>query len=237
MTTLTLRDCIDAAIRGESVEPIGCDRFRIVVRSWYQDRAKSIEQGPAVLVTDRPEAIVTGPACEERGRDDRQDTRWVECVREVRIGEIGAGFVALRTTRRSSGCDYSGGELLLPLVGQPPELSFGGAYQAWCADVEPDARHFLVSLASSRRVRRMVEFAAGAAHAFAPHAQRRNAWRCALRALGARGHLDSVVRSVRTATTKSAIRLGWQPPVPQPTFWAGLPRGVVAVPLEDRTDA
>ena len=141
------------------------------------------------------------------------------------------GFVAYATYRHSTGCQYVGGDYVVPLAGEVPVLEYGSAYARWAERMEAEAYQYLNRLATDKKVRRSLRFAAGVAHSLAPHDQRRKAWVGVLRALGVHGDVSRIIGSVRTATCKAALRLGWQSSVAKPEYWEGLPAGVVEISL------
>jgi hypothetical protein len=186
------------------------------------------------LVTNCPGVIKLGEASTERGGDRRLDESWETNYREVQIGELPAGgFVAYATHRHSTGCQYVGGDHVVSLVGEVPTLEYGTAYAQWAEVMEAEAYQYLEFIADRlpKKVGHSLRFAAGVAHGLAPHVQRRRAWVSALRGLGVQGDVSRITISVRTATVKAALRLGWQPNVAKPKCWEGLPAGVVEISL------
>lgn len=210
------------------------DGVKVVVRSHSSDRYKTITEGPGRLITNCPEAITLGEQSTEQGGDRRRDESWETNYRNVRIGELPmGGFVAYATYRHSTGCQYVGGDYVVPLAGEVPVLEYGSAYARWAEAMEEEAYAFLASTAEgcAKKVQHSLRFAAGVAHGLAPHDQRRRAWVSALRGLGVSGDVSRIIGSVRTATCKAALRLGWEPSVAKPDYWGGLPCGVVEIPL------
>jgi hypothetical protein len=208
--------------------------MKVVVRSHSSDRYKTITEGPGRLVTNVPEAITLGAMTTERGGDPRLDESWETSYRNVCIGEVPeGGFVAYAMYRHSTGCEYVGGNYTVPITGNVPVLEYGSAYARWAEAMEGEAYAFLVSRAEgcTKKVQQSLRFGAGVAHCFAPHDQRRRAWVSALRGLGVKGDVSGIIRSVRTATVKAAITLGWKPTVAKPAYWEGLPSGIVEIPL------
>ena len=205
---------------------------KVVVRSHSSDRYKTITEGPGRLITNVPETVTIGEVTTERGGDRRLDESWETSYREVRIGEVPVGgFVAYATYRHSTGCQYVGGDYVVPLAGEVPVLEYGSAYARWAERMEAEAYQYLDHLATDKKVRRSLRFAAGVAHSLAPHDQRRKAWVGVLRALGVHGDVSRIIGSVRTATCKAALRLGWQSSEAKPEYWEGLPTGVVEISL------
>lgn len=207
---------------------------KVEVRSYSSDRYKTITSGPARLITNVPEAVALGEQSTERGGNRRLDENWETSYREVRIGEVPAGgFVAYATYRHSTGCKYAGGDYIVPLAGEVPVLEYGSAYARWAEAMEEEAYAFLASKVEScaKKVQNSFRFAAGKAHSFAPHDQRRRAWVSALRGLGVREDVSRIIGSVRTATCKAALRLGWKPSIAKPEHWEGLPSGIVEISL------
>jgi hypothetical protein len=235
-TTLRLGDITDELLIKLVQKEDGI--FQVLVRSWSSDRAKTIKVGPARLITNVPGAVSLGETTTENGGDRRLDERWETSYRTVRIGELpSGGFVAYATKRSTSGSQFSGGDYVVALGGEAPFLDYGTAFARWASELEGEAYAFLSAKAErcTNKVQRSLRFGAGVAHSLAPHDQRRRAWVSALRGLGVGEHGDvrRIVRSVRTATVKAALRLGWKPSVAPPKYWEGLPTGVVEVPLEE----
>lgn len=210
------------------------DGVRVVVRSRSSDRNKTITAGPARLITNCPEVVSLGEQSNENGGDRRRDESWETSYRNVRIGEVPeGGFVAYATFCRSTGCQYTRGGYVVALAGEVPVLEYGSAYARWAEAMNEEAYAFLTSKAEgyAKKVQHSLRFAAGVAQSFAPHDQRRRAWASALRGLGVSDDVSRIIGSVRTATCKAALRLGWQPSVAKPEFWEGLPSGIVEIPL------
>jgi hypothetical protein len=206
----------------------------VEVRSYYSDRCKTITSGSARLITNAPEVVILGETTTEHGGDHRRDVSWETSYRQVLLGNLPTGgFVAYSTNRHSTGCQHSGGDYVVPLAGEVPVFDFGTAFAGWAEAMEEEAYAFLASKAEGcgKKVVHSLRFAAGVAHCFAPHDQRRKAWVSALRGLGVHGDLGRVIVSVRTATAKAALRLGWEPSVAKPDYWEGLPPGVVEIAL------
>jgi len=234
MSTMTIGAALEQAIVEGFFQKTN-DGVRVVVRSHSSDRYKTITEGPARLITNCPEAVSLGEFTTERGGDHRLDESWETNYREVRIGEVPAegGFVAYATYRHSTGCQYSGGDYVVSLAGEVPVLEYGSAYARWAEAMEEEAYAFLASKAEGcvKKVQHSLRFAAGVAHSLAPHDQRRRAWVSVLRGLGVREGVSRIIGSVRTATVKAALRLGWKPSVAKPEHWEGLPSGIVEIPL------
>jgi len=229
----TVGELINQSIIDSFCRKSGDGSWRVMCRSYSHDRYKTITEGPARLVTTSPGAITLGEKYTEGGGDSRCDERWETIYRHVEIVSpmVGmVGFVAYATNRHSTGCQYSGGDYVVPLVGEVPILDFGTSYACWAERMEIEAYDYLDHLATDKKVRRSLRFAVGMAHSFAQHEERRKAWISVLRTLGVRD-VSRIIGSIRTATCKAALRLGWKPSVARPTYWAGLPVGVVEVSL------
>lgn len=192
------------------------------------------------ILTNRPEAVVVGPMGPQKAVPQGEihrvhgstHYRWEAKVQiaEELLGDEGFVACLLHDTRDHCGTRYMEG--LEPLAGWPVTeeyLFFGSAYALWAEEKEREAYAFLEGLAAgkTRKTHHALEFAAGYGCGFQPHSQRRAAWEAVLRGLGFHGDVAPVVKSVRTATVKAALRLGWQPSEPAPAFWEGLPQGVV----------
>lgn len=231
--TQTLGAILEQAVVDGFVNKDDQGNLKVVVRSHSSDRYKSITEGPARLVTNVPSAIVLGETTTERGGDRRRDESWETSYRQVGLGEVGDGFVAYAANRHSTGCQYVGGDYVVPLAGEVPVLEYGTAYARWAEAMEAEAYEYLerYSQPAGKKVSHSLAFAAGVAHDLAPHAQRRRAWVSVLRALGVREDVGRITGSVRTATVKAALRLGWQPSVAKPQYWEGLPAGVIEISL------
>ena len=215
------------------------EAFKLVVQGYYRTRSGSTYVRQAQLVTNIPGAITLGEISTECGGDWRLDERSEETFRQVQIGQQLVdgtdGFVAYATFRESSSGHGGETECLVPLLGEVPVLHYDAAYLGWAEAQEGEAYAFLQKVAegSTKKVRRSLAFAAGWANAWAPHEQRCLAWRAALIGLGYSGELSRIVGSVRTATVKAALCLGWQPSVQPPKYWRGLPEGVYVIDLEE----
>lgn len=234
MSTMTIGAAIEQAIVEGFFQKNDDGSLKVVVRSHSSDRYKTITSGPARLITNVPWAITLGEQSTENGGDRRRDESWETSYRNVQVGELPAGgFVAYATYRHSTGCQYVGGDYIVPLAGEVPVLEYGSAYARWAEVMEEEAYAFLASKAEgcAKKVQHSLRFAAGMAHSLAPHDQRRLAWVSALRGLGVREDVSRIIGSVRTATCKAALRLGWKPSVAKPDYWEGLPSGVVEIPL------
>lgn len=199
------------------------------------------------ILTNRPEAVqlgAFGPEMQEshQARDARG---WYSYRRFAEVGVdetlLGEGdFVAISEYTHFESCGTYNHTRVKHVAGREvgeTDFSFGTAYAEWAEAHEHEALEHLREFAANkpRKVQHSLEFAAGAAHPCSPFEQRRKAWRAVLRAFGVRGDLSKVVASVRTATVKTALRLGWQPSVPAPKFWQGLPSGVVEL-TPDRSE-
>lgn len=206
--------------------------WKVQVRSDCTGRYNNITAGPARLVTNCPGAVALGEVTTERGGDRRRDESWETSFRTIRIGQVPeGGFVAYATTRTSTGCKFSGGDYLVPLEGEVPVLQYGTAYAQWAEQMDEEAYRFLVRFVEGHgRDLHTLRFATGRACSTAPHAHRRGAWKkFVLSVWGPEGL--RLLRSVRTATVKVALMLGWKPSIPQPERWEGLPEGVVEIAL------
>ena len=231
--TITLGGIIEQAVVDSFFQKNDDGSVKVVVRSHSSDRYKTITEGPARLVTNVPSAIALGETATERGGDRRRDESWETSYRNVQLGDVGDGFVAYAANRHSTGCQYSGGDYVVPLAGEVPVLDYGTAYARWAEAMEAEAYEYLdgYSRQADKKVRHSLAFAAGVAHSLARHDQRRKAWVSVLRALGVHGDVSRIIGSVRTATCKAALRLGWKPSVAKPEYWEGLPAGVVEISL------
>lgn len=225
--------CLEEAITSSFVRTGSDGSIQVEVRSHSSDRYKTIRSGPGRLITSAPNAIRLGEVIVERGGDRRCDESWETSWRQVRIEEAHNGFVAYATDRSSTGCRYSGGQYIVPIIGQVPVLEYGTAYARWAETMDEEAYNFLDWLAeyANHATRRSLRFAAGRAHPYARHDQRREAWKAALRGLGVEGDVSRITGSVRTATVKAALRLDWEPSAPKPQYWQGLPKGIVEIAL------
>ncbi len=231
---MTLGQCIEEAIVSSFVRKDESGNLQLEVRSSSSDRYKSISEGPGRLITNVPEAVRLGEATTERESNSREDWRWETTWQNIQLGEVGDGFVAYATLRSSTGCQVVDGRHIVVLAGEVPVLEYGTAYQQWAEQMEGEAYEHLAWCAqqADKKVRHSLDFAAGmAACGFAPHDQRRKAWVATLRGLGVEGDLSRIIGSVRTATVKAALALGWQPSLPKPRYWKGLPAGVVEIAL------
>lgn len=203
------------------------------------------------ILTNRPEAVrvsAFGPEMQDyRDARDASGSGPVYRFAEVEIDETvlrDGDFVAIRKVRHNSDCRGNHyGETITHVAGREvskKDFDFGTAYAEWAEYYEREALNYLRALAADkpRRVKHSLEFAAlGGSSGMAPHAQRREAWRAALKGCGLKGETVSRTAngSVRTATVKAGLRLGWKPSVPAPKFWEGLPTGVTEV-VADSSD-
>ncbi|MFA7314647.1 MAG: hypothetical protein WC025_01800 [Candidatus Magasanikbacteria bacterium] len=228
----TLGVCIERAIISGFCQRADDGSIKLQVKSHSSDRYKDIFEGPARLITNVPRSIVLGEVSIESGGDPRWDSSWETSYRNVRVNKVGSGFVAYATKRSSTGCQYSGGDYVVQLAGEEvPVLDYGSAYALWAEKTKTEAYKYLLSAAADKKVLHSLAFASGVAHSYAPHDQRRRAWVEVLCALGVHEDVSRIIGSVRTATCKAALRLGWQPSVSKPVFWKGLPAGVVEITL------
>ena len=215
---------------------VDANSLDIPVRSHGRSGDTSAQMGQARLVTNVPGVISLGEATTKRGGSWRDDEYWETSYRRLQFQkELGEGeFIAYAANHWNSACDgHANGERISVLAGELPTLSYGTAYAQWAEAMEKEAYSFLASRASgcAKKVRHTLAFAAGAAHLCAPYDQRRKAWVAALRGLGVHEDVSRITGSVRTATVKAALRLGWQPSTPKPTYWMGYPEGVVEIAL------
>lgn len=210
--------------------------FEVTIRESSTNRCAGANfDGSRTIVTNRPEAVNIGETSEEKERGDDelfgsntiQDV-WVD---PEKLGDD--GFIATIEKWHWNHCGHRFGVTVKKLAGREvseSEFFFGSAYAEWAELMEDEAVEYLFSLGEnkSRRVRHSLLFAAGRAHGFAPHEERRRAWGTALRGLGLKGQ-KARVGSIRTAPVRAAQALGWKPSVPQPEYWEGLPEGVTEV--------
>ena len=232
---VTIGQILEEAITSSFIQVNGDGSFKLEVKSRSSDRYKTVTSGPGRIITNIPEKISLGDISTESGANHQLDESWVTTYRSIRLGEIGSGFVAYTTNRHSTGCQYAGGEYVVTIAGEMPILEFGTAYADWAKVLEDEAYEYLCGISKQRnaKIRHSLAFAAGFAHRYAPHDLRRSAWRSVLRRLGIHHHRDlsKISYSVRTATAKAALRLGWKPSVAVPAYWNGYPNGVVEIAL------
>lgn len=83
--------------------------FEIEALSYWKDRWKTIEGGPAVLITNTPSAVTLGERRLERTGRSEWDEEGEKTWREVRISPLPPeGWVVLKTSRK-----YSGDEMII----------------------------------------------------------------------------------------------------------------------------
>lgn len=209
--------------------------FTALAHADYVDSYKSVGMR-GYLLTNDPAAIELGALATKSEGNWRERQGYTETTQTVRVSNPEKPGLFLATVKAidHSEARFSGAKLEV-LIGDCPYLSFGHAYAAWAEEMSDEAYAFLAGATrtASRRLKQSLRFATGMAHSYAPHAQRRQAWRYVLRSLGADPTtVERIVKSVRTATCKTALRLGWRPSLPVPAYWEGLPRGIVEIALQ-----
>lgn len=187
------------------------------------------------VVTNRPDYVRVHPP--KTREVDGQDRVTAKLTVYRRLRNDQQAFVAILCRETVINGETKKMLWVIPIAGSVREedLSFGAAYAAWARRmVDPGLEHLNAIIAdrgANAKIRNSLTFAArGGSDGHAPYPERRKAWGAVLCFLSIDHDTgEELTTSVMTATAKVAMHLGWTPPEPPPTYWEGLPHGVVEI--------